>query len=103
MPSKALAPKKAQENMNIPPLLTTRQVAERWGVTHGRVRQLVTQGRLKSIKIGRSRYLQEDDVEKFERRKVGRPLGSVLYKIDVLGRRRRIRQTHREEQEARAS
>lgn len=89
--------------MNIPPLLTTRQAAQRMGVSHGRVRQLVTQGRLPSVKVGRSRYVKSSDVDGFERRPVGRPLGSVLYKIDVLGRRRRIRMTRREELEIRAS
>jgi excisionase family DNA binding protein len=89
--------------MTTPSLLTTRQAALRMGVTHGRVRQLVTAGRLKSVKIGRSRYVQEAEVEAFERRPAGRPLGSVLYKIDVLGRRRRIRLTRRQATEARAS
>lgn len=85
----------------VPPLITTREAARRLGVSHGRVRQLVTAGDLPSVKIGRSRYVQEGDVRAYQPRKVGRPLGSVLYKIDVLGRRRRIKRQR--QPEARAS
>jgi excisionase family DNA binding protein len=37
--------------------LTTRQVAEKLAVSVGRIQQLVAEGRLPSVKIGRDRFI----------------------------------------------
>ena len=53
--------------------LTTAEVAGRLGISSTRVRQLILNGRLRSIKIGRDLYIQEDWLESVYNRKVGRP------------------------------
>jgi excisionase family DNA binding protein len=54
-------------------LLTTRQVAERLGVSIGRIHQLINEGRLPAEKLGRDYVIQEEDLTLVESRKVGRP------------------------------
>lgn len=54
-------------------LLTTRQVAERLGVTLARVRALIAAGRLPSQQFGRDHLIKEEDVKLVENRKPGRP------------------------------
>ena len=54
-------------------LLTTRQAADRLGITDGRVRQLILEGRLPSIKFGRSNVIRADDLSLVEGIKRGRP------------------------------
>jgi excisionase family DNA binding protein len=58
-------------------LLTTQQVAERLGVTAGRVRQMIVDGQLPAIKMGRDNFIKESDLKLVECRKVGRPAKSV--------------------------
>ncbi len=53
--------------------LTTRQVAEKLGVSIGRVQQLVAENRLPSVKIGRDRFILESDLKLVADRKTGRP------------------------------
>lgn len=54
--------------------LTTRQAAEKLGVSVGRVQQLVAANRLPSIKKGRDRFILEKDLELVrERVRTGRP------------------------------
>ncbi|MFL6281915.1 MAG: helix-turn-helix domain-containing protein [Pyrinomonadaceae bacterium] len=53
--------------------LTTKQVAERLGITPRRVQALVTAGRLPAQKIGRDYLIKEADLKFVEIRKVGRP------------------------------
>lgn len=53
--------------------LTTKEVAERLGVTVGRVQQFVAEGRLPAVKIGRDNFVNEADLNLVEVRKVGRP------------------------------
>ena len=53
--------------------LTTNEVAVRLGVSSTRVRQLISKGRLKSIKLGRDIYIEESWLEPVYNRKVGRP------------------------------
>ena len=55
--------------------LTTRQVAERLGVTLRSVQALVTSGRLPAQKFGRDYMIREKDLKLVEERKVGRPKG----------------------------
>jgi len=42
-------------------LLTTRQAAERLGISDGRVRQLVVEGRIKSLQVGGRWLIEESD------------------------------------------
>ncbi len=53
--------------------LTTTQAAYFLGVTPGRVRQLVLAGRLKAIKNGRDLFVKKKELDRFERKKHGRP------------------------------
>jgi excisionase family DNA binding protein len=55
--------------------LTTKEVAEKLGVTVGRVRQMIADGQLPSQKIGRDNFIKESDLELVKERKVGRPKG----------------------------
>lgn len=57
-------------------LLTTQQVAERLGVTAGRVRQMIVDGQLPATKMGRDNFIKESDLKLVENRKVGRPAKS---------------------------
>jgi excisionase family DNA binding protein len=54
-------------------LLTTKEVAERLGVTVTRVQQLIAAGRLPAEKMGRDYFIKEDDLKFVEDRKPGRP------------------------------
>jgi excisionase family DNA binding protein len=54
--------------------LTAKQVAEKLGVSAGRVRQLVAEKRLPATKFGNSLMILESDLDLVrERRKTGRP------------------------------
>jgi excisionase family DNA binding protein len=54
--------------------LTTKQAAEKLGVSVGRVQQLVAESRLPSIKKGRDRFILEKDLAIVaERKRTGRP------------------------------
>ncbi|HUS09223.1 MAG TPA: helix-turn-helix domain-containing protein [Pyrinomonadaceae bacterium] len=54
-------------------LLTTKDAAERLGVTVGRVHQLINDGRLPAEKAGRDYLINEKDLKLLEDRKPGRP------------------------------
>ena len=49
-------------------LLTTREVAKRLGITDGRVRVLIYEGRIKSVKIGEHHLIAEEDAH-YERKR----------------------------------
>ncbi len=54
--------------------LTAKQVAEKLGVSAGRVRQLVAENRLPATKFGNSLMILESDLDLvLERKKTGRP------------------------------
>ncbi len=58
--------------------LTTNEVAERLGVTVGRVRQFVAEKRLPATKIGRDNLIAEKHLSKIQiYGKVGRPKKEV--------------------------
>jgi excisionase family DNA binding protein len=59
--------------MKIEGFLTTKEVAERLGVSVGRVQQLVAEGRLPATKIGQTNLVKESDLKLVEDRKTGRP------------------------------
>ena len=54
-------------------LLTTREVAERLGITQSRVRALIQSGRLPSQQFGRDHLIKQSDLKLVENRKPGRP------------------------------
>lgn len=56
-----------------PKMLTTREAAERLGITVGRVRQMVIKGQLPSEKFGRDLMIAETDLMLVAERKPGRP------------------------------
>lgn len=53
--------------------LTTKEVAEKLGITIRRVQALVTSGRLPAVKFGRDYMIKENDLRLVKDRKVGRP------------------------------
>lgn len=53
--------------------LTTREAALKLGVTPARVRQMVLREQLPAEKRGRDLFIKESDLNKLERRAVGRP------------------------------
>ncbi|CAN5475653.1 hypothetical protein BH18ACI1_BH18ACI1_17530 [soil metagenome] len=53
--------------------LTTKEVAEKFGVTVGRIQQLVAEKRLSAVKIGQTNLITEKEIESFDRQSVGRP------------------------------
>jgi len=53
--------------------LTTQEAAEKLGVTAGRVRQMIVDGQLPAMKVGRDNLIREIDLTLVEDRKVGRP------------------------------
>lgn len=54
-------------------MLTTKQVAERLGVSQGRVRALIKVGRLPSQQFGRDHLIKESDLSLVANRRPGRP------------------------------
>ena len=54
-------------------ILTTKEAAERLGVTTGRVRAMIAAGRLRAEKFGRDHQIKESDVELVMERHRGRP------------------------------
>lgn len=59
--------------MSLEGFLTTKEVAEKLGVSVGRVQQLVAEGRLPATKIGQTNLVKEADLKLVENRKTGRP------------------------------
>ncbi len=53
--------------------LTTKEAAERLGVSVGRVKQFVAEGRLPAIKVGHTNLVKESDLKLVQDRKTGRP------------------------------
>lgn len=53
--------------------LTTKEAAERLGVTVTRVQQLILAGRLPAVKKGRDYFINDEDLKLVEDRKPGRP------------------------------
>ena len=54
-------------------LLSTKQAAEKVGVSVPRIHQLISEGRLPAKKVGRDYVINEADLKLIEDRKVGRP------------------------------
>jgi excisionase family DNA binding protein len=54
-------------------LLTTKEAAEKLGVSAGRVRQMIVDGQLPAVKMGRDNFITEADLKLVADRKPGRP------------------------------
>ena len=54
-------------------ILTTKEAAERLGVTTGRVRAMIAAGRLRAQKFGRDHQIRDADLEPVLERHIGRP------------------------------
>lgn len=54
-------------------MITTKEAAERLGVSMRRVRALIEAGRLPSLQFGRDHLIMESDLSLVEERKPGRP------------------------------
>lgn len=61
-------------------LLTTKDAAERLGVTVTRIQQLIAAGRLPAEKMGRDYFIKEDDLKLVADRKPGRPRKTQIEK-----------------------
>jgi excisionase family DNA binding protein len=59
-------------------LLTTKQVAERLGVTIKRIQAMIRDERLPAQKFGRDYLVKESDLKLVEDRKPGRPSKQIL-------------------------
>jgi excisionase family DNA binding protein len=53
--------------------LTTKEAAEKLGVSVGRVKQLIAQKRLPATKVGNTNLVKEEDLMLVEYRQNGRP------------------------------
>lgn len=58
-------------------LITTKEAAEKLGVSMRRITALIKDGRLPSQQIGREHLIEESDLEKVKERKAGRPKKKV--------------------------
>ncbi len=54
--------------------LTTKEVAEKLGVSVGRVKQFIVEKRLPATKVGHTNLVKEEDLKLVQDRKTGRPL-----------------------------
>jgi excisionase family DNA binding protein len=54
-------------------MVSATEAAKRLGVTKQRVNYLITNNRLKSVKIGSGRCVKVSDVDRFKRAAAGRP------------------------------
>ena len=59
--------------MSLEGFLTTKEVAEKLGVSVGRVQQFIAEGRLPATKIGQTNLVKESDLKLVQERKTGRP------------------------------
>jgi excisionase family DNA binding protein len=67
-------------------MLSTKEAAQRLGLkTTGAVRQLILADRLQAEKRGRDWWIEETEIERFEKepRKVGRPKSKRIVKIET--------------------
>ncbi len=59
--------------MSLEGFLTTKEVAEKLGVSVGRVQQFIAEGRLPATKVGQTNLVKESDLKLVQDRKTGRP------------------------------
>ena len=75
--------------MEIEGYLTVKEAAEILKVTGGRIRQFIAEGRLNSIKVGTTRLIKREDLERLEIKKTGRPEVSNPSKSAISKRKSR--------------
>lgn len=73
--------------------ITTKEAAERLGVSQGRIRQLVANGKLPAQKVGQTNLVKETDLSLVENRTTGRPASDNPSKAALAKRRQRERTT----------
>lgn len=74
------------ENLN---LITTKEAAEKLGVSMRRITALIQKGRLPSTQIGREHLIKKSDLELVRERKTGRPtkwVNSIQLKFSNLSK-----------------
>lgn len=59
-------------------LISSKEAAEKLGISIRRVQALITEGRLPAQKIGNSFVVNEKDLELVRERKAGRPAKAVI-------------------------
>lgn len=64
-------------------LLTTKEVAERLGVSIRRIQALITSGNLPATKLGRDYVIKESDLKLVEDRKPGRPSKKKINNLSI--------------------
>lgn len=53
--------------------LTTKETAEKLGVSVGRIKQLIAEKRLPAVKVGNTNLVRETDLKLIANRQIGRP------------------------------
>ncbi|MDQ4122178.1 MAG: helix-turn-helix domain-containing protein [Acidobacteriota bacterium] len=71
--------------MTVEDLITTREAAEKLGVSMRRVTALIKEGRLPSMQIGREHLIKQSDLELVRERRPGRPTKAKAEKDDTSG------------------
>jgi excisionase family DNA binding protein len=61
-------------------MLTTREAADKLGVSDTRIRQMILSGRLPASQFGKAHVIKEDDLKLVADRKPGRPSKAVTAK-----------------------
>lgn len=61
-------------------LLTTKEVAERLGITPARVCAIISAGRLPALRFGRAYMIKESDLKLVADRRPGRPIQKAARK-----------------------
>ena len=67
--------------------LTTQQAADELGVTAGRVRQMIVDGQLPTMKFGHVHMIKHSDLKLVEDRKPGRPPKTKAEPASKAGRK----------------
>ena len=65
--------------------LTTQQAADELGVTAGRIRQMIVDKQLPTVKFGHIHMIKKSDLKLVENRKVGRPRKAQAEKASKQG------------------
>jgi excisionase family DNA binding protein len=72
--------------------LTTRQAAEKLGVSDARIRQMISNEQLPAQKFGHVHMINEEDLKLVENRKVGRP---PKVKVEMVSKASKKKKTKR--------
>lgn len=75
--------------MELEGYLTVVEAAELLGVSGGRIRQYISEGRVESVKVGNTRLIKKESLDKIEIKKSGRPEVDSPSKSTIAKRRSR--------------